>query len=156
MAMTINEIKPSDEFINRLIQLAEKKYNCSQIMMILSLEKEGKEIPNLVRAMSGLADGCGFFDETCGVMTGAACVIGYYAAKGADSEKQSDKMLPMLQDFGEWFRQECKKNYKGTKCKEIVGDLVGTPDGKMICGGLIIQAHSKLTDVLASYNFDKP
>lgn len=145
-------MKPSDEIINRLIKLAERKYNCSQIMMILFLEKENKKNPDLVRAMSGLADGCGFFYETCGVMTGAACVLAYYAAKGSDSEKQSEKMLPMLQDFGEWFRNECENKYNGTRCKEIVGELVGTPDGKMICGGLIIQTYNKLTDILTSYD----
>lgn len=153
--MNNNDIKPSDEIVNRLIELAERKYNCSQIIMILFLEKEGEKNSDLVRAMSGLADGCGFFYETCGVMTGGSCVLAYYAAKGADSEKQSEKMLPMLQDFGEWFRNESENKYNGTRCREIVGELVGTPDGKMICGGLIIQAYNKLIDILNSYDFAK-
>ena len=29
--------------VSRMIELAEKKYNCSQIMMILALEQEGRE-----------------------------------------------------------------------------------------------------------------
>ena len=62
-----------------MIDLAEKKYNCSQIIMDLFLEQEQKENPGLMRAMSGLGDGCGFFHETCGVMTGAASVFGLYA-----------------------------------------------------------------------------
>ena len=151
--MDTNEKKPSDKLVNKLIELSGREYNCSQILMILFLEKEGKEIPDLVRALSGLGDGCGFFSETCGVMTGSACVLGYYAGKGADSEMQSEKMLPMQQDFNEWFVKECEEKYQGTKCKEIVGELVGTPDGKMICGGLIMEAYNRLTNILTSYNF---
>ena len=37
--------KSADEMVNRMIQLAESKYNCSQIMMILALEQEDKENP---------------------------------------------------------------------------------------------------------------
>jgi hypothetical protein len=55
--------KSADEIVNRMIQLAENKYNCSQIMMVLALEQEGSENPELVRAMSGLGDGCGFFKD---------------------------------------------------------------------------------------------
>ena len=35
--------------VTRMIELAENKYNCSQIMMILALEQDGKENPGLVR-----------------------------------------------------------------------------------------------------------
>jgi hypothetical protein len=58
--------KSADDIARRLIELAEKNYNCSQIMMILALDQEGRQNPELVRAMSGLGDGCGFFKETCG------------------------------------------------------------------------------------------
>ena len=53
----------TDEIVVQMIGLAEKNYNCSQILMILALQQEGKENPGLVRAMSGLGDGCGFFQE---------------------------------------------------------------------------------------------
>ena len=64
--------------VSRMIELAENKYNCSQIMMILALEQEDRENPGLVRAMSGLGDGCGFFQETCGIMTGAASILAWH------------------------------------------------------------------------------
>ena len=41
--------KSADELVNRMIQLAESKYNCSQIMMVLALEQEGRE----TRSLSG-------------------------------------------------------------------------------------------------------
>jgi hypothetical protein len=53
------------------------------------------------KSISGLVDGCGFFNETCGVLTGAVCLLSWYAGKGADEEPESEKLLPMLQDLGE-------------------------------------------------------
>ncbi len=145
--------KSTDDVVNRMIQLAEKSYNCSQILMILALEQEGQENPGLIRAMSGLGDGCGFFKETCGVMTGAAGLLSWYAGKGADSEVESDKLLPMLQEFGDWFQLEIGAKYDGTRCQDIVGDKVGTPEGKQICGGIIFQTFIKVNEVLASNSY---
>ena len=145
--------KSADEIVNRMIQLAENKYNCSQIMMLLALEQEGRENPGLVRAMSGLGDGCGFFQETCGIMTGAAGILAWHAGKGADGEEESEKLLPMLEELGDWFRQDIAAKYSGTKCKEIVGDLVGTDDGKQICGSIIFQTSGKVNEILASNGY---
>ena len=145
--------KSADDIVMRMIELAEKNYNCSQIMMILALDQEGRQSPDLVRAMSGLGDGCGFFKETCGIMTAAASILSWYAGKGADDETESEKLLPMLQELGDWFEQEVSDKYQGTRCKEIVGDLVGTPAGKQICGGIIFQTYNKVNEILAAYKF---
>jgi hypothetical protein len=150
--MTSKEIT-ADEMVNRMIQLAENKYNCSQIMMVLALEQESRENPGLVRAMSGLGDGCGFFNETCGIMTGAASILAWHAGKGADDETESEKLLPMLEELGNWFRHDIAARYNGTRCKEIVGDLVGTDDGKQICGSIIFQTFGKVNEILATNGF---
>ena len=144
------DTRTPEELVGRMIELAEKEYNCSQIMMGLFLEKEQKENPGLMRAMSGLGDGCGFFHETCGIMTGAASIFGLYAGKGADNEKESDHLLPMLEEFGDWFRRESMEKYKGTRCKEIVGDQVGTSEGKQICGALIFEAYTQINAILSN------
>ena len=143
----------ADEIVIQMIELAEKNYNCSQIMMILALQQEGKENPGLVRAMSGLGDGCGFFNETCGVMTGAASMLAWYAGKGADGEEESEKLLPMLQDLGDWFQQEIGAKYSGTRCRDIAGDLVGTPECKQICGLIIFQTYHNVNEILEPNNF---
>ena len=145
--------KTPDEMVTRMIELAENKYNCSQIMMILALEQEGKENPGLVRAMSGLGDGCGFFKETCGIMTAAASILAWHAGKGADDEKESEKLLPMLEELGDWFGEEIAAKYNGTRCNDIVGDLVGTEDGKQICGSIIFQTFGKVNEILADNGF---
>ncbi len=138
-----------------MIQLADSKYNCSQIVMILTLEHADHDNTDLVRAMSGLGDGCGFFNETCGVMTGAASALAWYGGKGSDNEVESDKLLPMLQELGDWFRQQTAINYKGTRCKDIVSDQVGTDIGKKICGGLIFGTYTKVNEILQSYGFSE-
>ena len=145
--------KTPDEMVTRMIELAENKYNCSQIMMILALEQENRENPDLVRAMSGLGDGCGFFKETCGIMTGAASILAWHAGKGADDEKESEKLLPMLEELGDWFGETIAAKYNGTRCNEIVGDLVGTDDGKQICGSIIFQTFGKVNEILAENGF---
>ena len=145
--------KTADEMVTRMIELAENKYNCSQIMMILALEQEGEKNPGLVRAMSGLGDGCGFFKETCGIITGAASILAWHAGKGADDERESEKLLPMLEELGDWFQQEIAAKYNGTRCNEIVGDLVGTDEGKQICGSIIFQTFGKVNEILAENGF---
>ena len=143
----------ADEIAMQMMELAEKKYNCSQILMILALRQAGEDNPGLVRAMSGLGDGCGFFNETCGIMTGAASLLGWYAGKGADGEEESEKLLPMLQDLDDWFQQEIGAKYSGTRCKDIAGELVGTPECKQICGAIIFQTYTKLEEILATNGF---
>ncbi|MBF0205168.1 MAG: C_GCAxxG_C_C family protein, partial [Desulfamplus sp.] len=73
-------------------------------MMILALEQAGHDNIDLVRAISGLGDGCGFFNETCGVMTSAASLLAWYGGKGSDTESESNSLLSMLQELSDWFR----------------------------------------------------
>jgi hypothetical protein len=149
----IKKMKSQDEIVTRMIELSENNYNCSQILMVLTLEQEGDNNPDLVRSMSGLADGCGFFNETCGAMTSAASIFALYAGKGTDDETESENLLLMLQEYGDWFREEIGGNFKGTRCKDIAGDLVGTPEVKQICGNVVLQSYNKVNEILASYDY---
>ena len=145
--------RTDEEIIERMMALAEDRYNCSQILMVLALEHTGRKNPDLVRAMSGLADGCGFFKETCGIMTGGAGILALYGAKGADNEAESEKLLIMMEEYGDWFEQEVGKRYGGTRCIDITKELAGTPDVKQICGGLVFTAHQKLNEILKTHGF---
>ena len=146
-------VRTDGEIIQRMMALAEGRYNCSQILMILSLEQAGRENPGLVRAMSGLGDGCGFFKETCGIMTGGVSILAFYGAKGADNEEESEKLLLMIEEYGDWFEREIGKQYGGTRCVDITKELAGTPDVKQICGGLVFTAHKKLIEILNRNGF---
>lgn len=106
----------------RLIQLAGKGYCCSQILAILVLETQGRENPDLVRAMAGLCMGAENSGGVCGVFTGAACVLALYGAKGADSEQAADKLPLMYAELSEWFEQSACASFGGTSCKDIIGE----------------------------------
>ena len=86
-------------------------------------------------------------------MTSAASILAWYGGKGSDNEAESEKLLPMLQDLGEWFRQKTASKFKGTSCRDIVGDQVGTPAGKQICGALIFETYNKVNEILTAYGF---
>ena len=63
----------TDEMI-RMMQLAGQGFYCSQVLLIMGLEAQGKSNPDLIRSMSGLAGGLGFTGDTCGALTGGAFI----------------------------------------------------------------------------------
>lgn len=142
-----------EEVLNRMMFMADNGYNCSQILMDVTLKQQSKVNPDLVRAMSGLGDGCGFFQETCGVLTSAVSVIALYAGKGNDDENEEKYLLPMLQDVNDWFQEKIGTKYSGTRCKDIAADLVGTPEGKEICGEVVLMTYAKVNDILKAYGY---
>ena len=144
-------VRTDAEIIRRMRELTEDRYNCSQILMLLSLEQAGLENPDLVRAMSGLGIGCGFCEETCGIITGCVSILAFYGAKGADSEEESEKLLLMLEAYGDWYEKEIGKQYGGTRCVDITKELAGTPDVRKICGELVFKAHKKVNEILNSH-----
>ena len=61
-----------DQTLMRMLELDYNGYYCSQILMIMVLEAQGKRNPDLISAMGGLANGSGFTGGFCGCLTGAA------------------------------------------------------------------------------------
>jgi hypothetical protein len=59
-----------DDTLIRMMQLGQQGYTCSQIIMLLGLEVRAESNPGLVRAMAGLAYGCGSCCRSS--MTGSA------------------------------------------------------------------------------------
>jgi hypothetical protein len=142
-----------DETLIRMAYLADNDYHCSQIILKLSLEKEGVENPDLIRSMYGLAEGCWFLNGTCGILSGSACLISWYAGKKTGRENVSDEVLPMLQDLVTWFKEEVKGKFNSPNCSDIVGDRIGTTEGVEICGNLLIKTYAKVNEILESYGF---
>ena len=63
------------DLFDRVMELSQYGYFCSQIMAILMLEMTGEENPGLVRAMGGLNGGVGYSQGCCGCMTGGSCLL---------------------------------------------------------------------------------
>ncbi|MBA3035148.1 MAG: C_GCAxxG_C_C family protein [Desulfobacterium sp.] len=142
-----------DEIGFRLLQLAGRGYCCSQVLIILALEAQGKTNPDLVRAMSGLCMGGAGSGNACGVFTGAACILALYAAKGEDSEKENEKLPLMYSELSEWFEQTACASYNGVLCKDIIGEEASVPDSN-ICGRLLTDTYNQVMEILVQNGFD--
>jgi C_GCAxxG_C_C family probable redox protein len=134
----------------RMMELALQGYNCSQILMLLALEAQGKSNPDAVRAMTGLQAGMGC-GKVCGALTGGCCVLGLYAGKGTPDENQDERLQTMLNQFVEWFEQEFTSLYGGINCAEIVQD-----DARLRlfrCPEIVRSSYEKLVEILEANNY---
>ena len=142
-----------DDTMIRLMQLGGKGYYCSQILMSMALEERGEENPALVRAMAGLAYGCGSSQASCGALTGGSCVLALYAGKGADDEEQSELLLSMMQELADWFAEHVGSEHGGITCEAIVGEA-GPDASRQTCGSLVGETFNKAMEILAANDFD--
>ena len=62
-----------------LLPLVRQGYCCSQLLVQLLVQAQGREVPDLVRALHGLCHGIGQSGGPCGLLTGGACVLALLA-----------------------------------------------------------------------------
>lgn len=107
------------DYMETMLALYEQGYDCAQILMRLVLDAEEKDNPDLIRTLAGLNGGIGGSGHTCGCLTGGACLLAYYAAKGADDETAHDKYHDMSLKFVDWFESYVAE-YGGVECAQIL------------------------------------
>ena len=138
----------TNNIMEKMATLGEKGYCCSQILFLLALESSDGSNPDLVRSMAGLCNGLGYSGEICGVLTGASCLIAFFAAKGSDEEQENDRFIPMVLDLVEWFQMTIGGRYNGIKCEEILGEAgIEKPDLR-ICPNIIADTYTVATTIL--------
>lgn len=115
------------DLMERMLKLSQEGYYCAQILLILALESDGKENPDLVRAMGGLNGGLGNAGTICGCLTGGACFLSYFTGKGEADELPHPDSDAMIREFLSWF-QSYTREYGGTDCTSI---LEGDPRNKI-------------------------
>jgi hypothetical protein len=142
-----------DDLTIRIMQLSGKGYCCSQILVLLALEAQDRQNPDLVRALSGLCLGVGNSGGVCGVLTGAACLLALYAGKGSDEERADDKISLMFAELIEWFAGTVGQAYGGVTCADILGDGERQPDPGR-CGVLLLDTYRRVLEILAENGFD--
>ncbi len=140
-----------DQTMMRMMELGYNGYYCSQILVILALEAQGKENPDLVRAMGGLAHGYGSEEGICGTLTGAACLLGLYAGKGTDDEHEDEMLKYMLNDLKVWFDMTVGGRYGGITCEAIMGDRT---EIRQRCGAVVAETYAYVMGLLASSGYD--
>lgn len=140
-----------DDIYMRMLELSGEGFFCSQILMQLILEIEGKENKDLIRAMGGLAGGLGNSGNNCGALTGGVCIIGYFCSKGEVNDIEDSNKDYMIKEFIDWFRSEGSKN-KGINCDEI---LSKDPSNKLsICPYLVRETFDKILEILNTNGYE--
>ena len=141
-----------NDLMMRLMELSSQGYFCSQILLMLRLEAEGKENPDLVRALGGLAGGMGFCGKACGALTGGACMIAYYASKGSEEEMEDDRLNEMIASLIGWFEAEVGGQFGGTDCAVILdGDMANR---KKRCPMIVEGVYNKAMEILNENGYD--
>ncbi len=136
----------------RMVELAVQGFYCSQILLIMGLEAQGKSDPDLVRAMSGLAGGLGFTGDVCGALSGGACLLGLYAGRGTPEEEEDEKLKLMVAELVDWFSEEYGTLYGGIHCEVILGDDPRNRTAR--CPNIVMGCYEKVKALLSEYGFD--
>jgi hypothetical protein len=138
--------------MERMRKLKQQGFFCSQILIILGLELQGKSNPDLVRCMHGLAGGLGFTGETCGTLTGGACLLGLYAGKGMPEEEFDPRLLSMIEALVAWFKESVGAQYGGITCGHILEDNLQNQLTR--CPPLVAGTYQKVKELLVENGFD--
>ena len=142
--------------------LGAKGYSCAQMLVIGALRLMGRESPDLVRAVAGLAQGVGC-GELCGALSGGACLLSLYTGKGRDAEMPHDKGPLLVSDLTDWFANElCQGN--GVACAAIINRILESEedcepsDKRRICEthciNMVVRVWEKCLELLKENGFD--
>ena len=142
-----------DDILIRMMQLSQKGYACSQILILLALEARASSNADLVRAMAGIAYGCGTGRATCGTLTGGCCLLALFAAKGEDDETASNRFMLMQQELSDWFEDQVGRQHGGITCESITGDA-GPAASRQVCGQIVADTYAKVMSILADNGFE--
>ncbi len=142
-----------DDLTIRLMRLSARGYCCSQIMALLALESQGRDNPDLVRSMAGLCLGVGNSGETCGVLTGAACLLALYAGRGSDREEADERLALMFAELTDWFSRSIGETYGGICCRDILGEEGAKPDPGR-CAPILLDTYRQVQHILLENGFD--
>ncbi|MCU0493924.1 MAG: C-GCAxxG-C-C family protein [Chloroflexaceae bacterium] len=137
---------------SQTMALGRQGFFCSQILMLQGLALQGKENPELVRAMQGLAGGIGFTGGTCGALSGGACLLSLYAGKGSAEEDEDLRLLVMIGELNAWFQQRFGEQYGGIDCSTILGGKLGSQ--LTCCPPMIDETLQKVKELLVEHGFD--
>lgn len=144
----------ADDILFQMLPLAQRGYCCSQILLLLALEAQGKENPGLIRAAGGLCKGLGHSGKLCGVLTGGACLIGFYAGKGSDEETEHERLNLMISELTEWFREHIGTEYGGINCRDILKDLPDQKPDRIRCANILAKTYMQVMSILAENEID--
>lgn len=136
-----------------IYKFASQGYCCTQILLLLVMEKEGRENFDLIRAANGMCGGMQC-KGTCGVLSGVIMTFGLYSGRGKVMDEKNSKLKNMADEFTAWFNSE----YKSTLCSDLVEVDIFTDEGDEVypvkCGDIILKAYNKMQEILEEYEYE--
>ena len=135
----------------RVMELGLQGFKCSQVLVQMALDAQQKENPDLLRAMTGLLNGCGT-GKLCGALSGGCCVLGLYAGKDAAENNADPNLASMLSAYNEWFETEYAAKYGGVTCMDISQDDARNKLTR--CPGIVVECWDKLKELLAENDYE--
>jgi len=136
----------------KMMELAQQGFHCSEILLFIGLEAKGKTNPDLIRSVSALSGGIGFSGETCGALTGGACLLGLYAGRGTAEEEDDPKLKIMINELVGWFAAKHGETYGGIRCRDITEDDPTIPPQR--CPRIVAGVYHKVRSLLADNGFE--
>jgi hypothetical protein len=131
----------------RMAELSMQGFGCSQILMILALEAEGKRDPDLVRAVSALQGGLAFSGKLCGALSGGACALALHGGRGSPEEVEDPRVASRIRRLVAWFEAEYGERDGGIDCATLLG---GDPGRQLTrCPGIVLAVAEQVRALLA-------
>lgn len=125
----------------RMFELAQQGLKCSQVLLQLGLEMQGKDNPDLIRASNGLAGGLGFSGKVCGALTGGVCLLSLCAG-------DNPRLNLMIEELITWFEQQ----YQSVNCIDIIGDDPKLKMDVIKCGTIVAVTFEQVKTILEQEN----
>lgn len=139
------------EEMARITELHMQGFHCSQIVLMVGLEEQGKNNPDLVRSMTGLAGGLGFCGKNCGALTGTVCLLSLYGGRGELEERENHQLNKMIQELVDWFEETFATEYGGIDCQQIMNN---DPWNRLTrCPQVVSKTYLKAKELLEDNGF---
>jgi C_GCAxxG_C_C family probable redox protein len=135
-----------NEAMIRMMELTQQGFCCSQILITLGLDAQGKTNPDLVRAMGGLGGGIGYSGKNCGALTGGACLLSMIVGRGSLEERELPSGREMIYDLVQWFDDEYGTRYGGVDCYSILENDLTNRISR--CPQIVLEVYEKVTNIL--------
>jgi hypothetical protein len=130
----------------RISELWASGYQCSQIIMIMGLDSRGQHDPLLIKAVAGLARGCGEGSCTCGGLTAACCLLALFTEKEEWYQGQQKQLASSTTELVRWFWQKYGFPLGGVDCMAIREAAVPeTPNER--CLGILESIYEKVREI---------
>lgn len=141
-----------EDLKSAVMQWGQNGFCCSQIMILAGLAFTGKENEDLTAAMNGLCKGAFSPYCTCGALTGACCLLGFYAGKGAPWEGKDPRLAMMIGELQDWFKDRWAAGEERVSCGDILKNIAGTEPMK--CFPVVFETLERALGVLKARGFD--